>query len=190
MSLLEQSQLHRLTSAINLENFNCTNSDLNEFLKKDALPYQEELLGVTYLFVLNKKPNDILCFFTISNDGLKLAPVSNSTQKKIKKKFPRVKHRMDYPSVKIGRLGVDEKYNGSGLGSDLLDFIKDWFTDGQNKTGCRFLLVDAYNTPRVLAFYQKNNFDFLMTEESEALLYNKKISELKTRLMFFDLKSF
>jgi GNAT superfamily N-acetyltransferase len=96
---------------------------------------------------------------------------------------------MDYPSVKIGRLGVDKKYDGSGLGSDLLDFIKDWFIDGQNKTGCRFILVDAYNIPRVLSFYQKNKFEFLMDEEREAKYSKKKVSELKTRLMFFDLKN-
>ena len=189
MSLLDQAKLFRLSPEINLEQFSCTNDDLNDFLKNDAIPFQQELLGVTYLFTLKEKPHDILSFFTISNDGLKLDPVSNSTQKKIKKKFPRVKHRMDYPSVKIGRLGVDKKYDGSGLGSDLLDFIKDWFIDGQNKTGCRFILVDAYNIPRVLSFFQKNKFEFLMDEEREAKYSKKKVSELKTRLMFFDLKN-
>ena len=87
MSLLDQAKLFRLSPEINLEQFSCTNDDLNDFLKNDAIPFQQELLGVTYLFILKEKPHDILSFFTISNDGLKLDPVSNSTQKKIKKKF-------------------------------------------------------------------------------------------------------
>lgn len=49
-----------------------------------------------------------------------------------------------------------------------------------NKTGCRFIVVDAYNKPEVIGFYSKNAFDFLTLENEND----------KTRLMFFDLFSF
>lgn len=65
------------------------------------------------------------------------------------------------------------------LGTALLDFIKVWFTQG-NKTGCRFIIVDAYNKAHIIQFYQKNGFQFLIEEDSSD----------ETRLMFFDLITF
>lgn len=59
-----------------------------------------------------------------------------------------------------------------------MSFIKIWFTD-DNKTGCRFIIVDAYNNEETIHFYQKNNFAFL--------LKNDELDE--TRLMIFDLKN-
>jgi len=83
------------------------------------------------------------------------------------------------PAAKIGRLAVCERMIGNGLGTDLLDFMKGWFTKG-NKTGCRFLVVDAYSSPKVINFYKRNDFDFLSNEDEKE----------KTRLMYFDLKRF
>ena len=87
--------------------------------------------------------------------------------------------------MKIGRLGVDLKCKG--IGSPLMDFIKGWFSSN-NKTGCRFLLVDAYNELDVLKYYQKNGFQFLLEEEDEIQKdKHGNPKPLKTRLMFFDL---
>ena len=61
-----------------------------------------------------------------------------------------------YPAVLIGRLGINVDFRHQGIGSELLDFIKSWFIDEENKTGCRFLIVDAYNCMVPLGFYQKN----------------------------------
>jgi len=88
--------------------------------------------------------------------------------------MPNRKRRKEYPAVKIGRLGVNTQHRG--VGSEIIFFIKNWFTT-ENKTGCRFVLVDAYNRPELLRFYQKNDFMFL----------TEKDKEKKTRLMYFDL---
>lgn len=53
--------------------------------------------------------------------------------------------RKTYPSVKIGRLAVSKDYDNKGVGRAILDFIKHAFTNG-NRTGCRFITVDAYAT--------------------------------------------
>ena len=83
------------------------------------------------------------------------------------------------PAVKVGRLGVASSRQKEGYGTQALDFLKLWFTRN-NKTGCRFLLVDAYNTDKVLNFYGKNKFEFLTTEDKDT----------DTRLMYFDLIEF
>ena len=94
-----------------------------------------------------------------------------------------------YPSVLIGRLGVNKEFENLGYGSAVISFIKMWFLS-ENKTGCRFIIVDAYNNERTLHFYQKNDFEFLIEDEVNEAKYmdiGRNNLPLRTRLMFFDL---
>ena len=83
------------------------------------------------------------------------------------------------------------EFGGMGIGSETLDFIKGWFSSRDNKTGCRFVIVDAVNEPRVVSFYEKNGFYPLFSSEEQEFLYTggKKGDpvSLSTRLMYFDL---
>jgi tRNA(Met) C34 N-acetyltransferase TmcA len=96
-----------------------------------------------------------------------------------------------YPGVLIGRLGVSSEFAGQGIGSEALDFVKGWFYSSSNKTGCRFVIVDAVNEPQVLSFYEKNAFRPLFPTEEQEFAYTtgKKDTPviLNTRLMYFDL---
>ena len=84
------------------------------------------------------------------------------------------------------------EYRGSGLriGSQIIEFVKDWFRSSENKTGCRFIVVDAYNNPRTSSFYEKNGFRPLYKTEQEEREFLELTAEdrLETRFMFFDLK--
>lgn len=53
-----------------------------------------------------------------------------------------------------------------------MTFIKDWFRHEDNKTGCRFIVVDAYNEERVLKYYDKNGFLPLYKTEGEFYQFN------------------
>ena len=101
----------------------------------------------------------------------------------------RPKRDLNYPAVLIGRLGINIHYQNRHIGSSLLDFIKAWFTDNKNKTACRYLVVDAYNTEKTLLFYQKNGFDFIFGCEEQEKKYRKidSTEKLSTRLLYFDL---
>jgi hypothetical protein len=70
-----------------------------------------------------------------------------------------------------------------------MDFIKSWFIDPENKTGCRFVVVDSYNEDIPLAYYQRNSFEFLFSspEQEKAYMGLPEDYALKTRLMYFDL---
>ena len=89
----------------------------------------------------------------------------------------------------IGRLGISQDFQSKHLGSEVLSFIKAWFVDPLNKTGCRFLLVDSYNKDRNLKLYQNNEFKFLFsTEEQEREFRGLGPDKpLNSRLMYFDL---
>lgn len=90
-----------------------------------------------------------------------------------------------------------------------MDFIKAWFIDPLNKTGCRYIIVDAVNHEKVIDYYNNNGFNFIFSSDQEEIKYmthsadkisfwrkmqysifpHKNPNNIfrKTRLMFFDL---
>lgn len=176
---------------IDLKSFDCKNNDLNEFFKQDAIKYSKDLLGKTYAFVLDKNKETVVCMFTVSNDSLKADDLPNSRKRNVNKEIARSKQRKSYPAVLIGRLGVASTFSGSGIGTQLMDFIKAWFIDPLNKTGCRFLVVDAYNEDNAINYYLKNDFEFLFSSEKQEKDYigKEETEKLSTRMMYFDLLS-
>jgi GNAT superfamily N-acetyltransferase len=150
--------------------FDCGDPDLNEFFLKDAIPHKRELIGVTYFFY-DEAAKTAIAFFTVMNDAIRTDGFKDD--------LPSGKRYTFYPSVKIGRFGVNKKYHRTGIGTQLMDFIKHFFTL-ENKTGCRFLTLDAYNKDTVLTFYQKCGFTF----------YTEKDQHKATRTMKYDLKPY
>ena len=178
---------------LDLGSFDCDHDDLNDFFKNDALPYQDHMMGKTHAFVLSNSPSKIVCAFTVANDVLRLSDKSKSVRKAAKASIAAPKQRWpEYPAVKIGRLGVHIDYARHGVGSQLMDFIKSWFSNTQNKTGCRFITVDAYNIDRAKNYYLKNGFDYLFTTDELEIEYINKVkrgttTNLDTKYMYFDL---
>ncbi|MCM1356774.1 MAG: GNAT family N-acetyltransferase [Staphylococcus sp.] len=172
--------------------FSCDDADLDDFFLNEALLYNAEFLGKTYVWVDALDPKSILGMVTLANDSVKAKYISSSAKNRVQRGVANAKRGMNYPAVLIGRLGVSINYRDKGLniGSQILDFIKDWFRSDENKTRCRFIVVDAYNNERTLRFYEKNGFKPLYRTEQEerdflALNHDKP---LETRFMFFDLK--
>lgn len=75
------------------------------------------------------------------------------------------------------------------IGDQLVDFIKAWFVDNNNKTGCRFIVVDSYNDEKPLNYYNRNGFNFVFSSEEQEKEHLKLSSDslIKTRLLYFDL---
>jgi GNAT superfamily N-acetyltransferase len=170
-----------------ISDFDCGNADLNEFFNCDAILYREQMLSET-CFYRHKKSGKIVCAFSFSASGIKTADLPGSRRKKIKELVPREKSLKAYPGILIGRLGVATEFYGQGAGSQLIELIKN-FCLTQFPTFVRFLLVDAYNDPAVIGFYQKNKFmPVFSTEEQEKETYRQSPNELlQTRYMFYDM---
>lgn len=169
--------------------FDCGHPDLNDFFANDCIAYSKELLGKSYCFRLDDDPSIITCAFTVSNDSIKVNYLPNSRKKKLVKAIPRPKQFRSYPAVLIGRLGVNQDFKRVGIGKELMNFIKSWFIDFNNKTGCRFIVVDAYNEANPIKYYRDNDFEFLFSTEEQEKEYMGLLHDepLKTRLMYFDL---
>lgn len=172
--------------------FSCCDNDLDEFFAKDALLYDVELLGKTYAWVDASDPTQILGLITLANDSIKAHTIASPARNRLQRSVSNAKRGLNFPAVLIGRLGVAARCQGKGMniGSQIIDYIKDWFRSSDNKTGCRFIVVDAYNNDRTLRFYERNGFKTLYKTEQEErdFLRLNSTDSLETRFMFFDLK--
>ena len=158
-----------------VKSFNCGDDDLNDFLLNRSNSFRKALLAVTYVFE-NIESKEIIGYFSLANDRVSLTDFENKTEfnRFRRNRFVNGKRMKSYPSVKICRLGINKDFHGKGIGSMLLNFIKSYFLE-ENKTGCRFITVDAYND--AIPFYQNNDFQHLKKEESDTV----------TRLLYYDL---
>lgn len=150
--MIEQFTFQRIELDSELKPFDCGDNDLNDFFCNDAINYLRHLLAVTYVF---ENDNKTIAFFSVLNDRISREEIDKKICNRIERKIPRKKHFKSYPAVKIGRFGVHSEYHRKRIGTEVIDFIKAFFTQ-RNKTGCRFITVDAYNTSLAIGFYTKN----------------------------------
>ena len=180
--------------------FTCGDADMDDFFHNDAMDYATFMMGRSYCFRLKENSRKIVCVFTVSNDSIRIYDLPRSRRDYMLKITHHQKRLNRYPGILVGRIGVNSEFARKGVGSEVLDFVKEWFADEANKSGCRFVIVDAVNTPEVLSFYQKNDFKFLFTTEAQEDIYTnppkteeEKASRLKnpahlnTRIMYYDL---
>ena len=156
--------------------FDCGDEDLNDFVTNEAGAYRQAMLAVTYVVV--DKQQQVAAYFSLANDRISLTDFnSNSEFNRFRKhRFVHEKRLKSYPAVKLCRFGANVSCRGTGMGSFLLDFIKTLFA-ANNKTGCRFITVDAYKD--AVPFYEKNGF----------LPLTRKDENAHTKLMYYDLAS-
>jgi hypothetical protein len=169
----------QLNSNVVLDDFECGEADITNFLKEDALQYQMERMANTYLFLDSE--DVVVAYFSISNDCLvdsgEDRGYTNTIFNRLHRKssIPNAKRIRQYPAIKVGRLRVAEKYHKTGIAYQLMDFIKG-FSILDHKPACKFLLLDAINKEKQTKYYKNNNFDFLLDDKED-----------KTRIMYFNL---
>lgn len=158
-----------------IDAFTCGDEDLDDFILNDAPLYREALLAVTYIIERNSD-KEIVGYFSLANDriAIKDFPSNNEFNRFRRHRFVNEKRLTNYPSVKLCRFALSSSVKGKHIGSILLDFMKRYFVS-DNKTGCRFMTVDAYRSAE--SFYLKNGFLYLSGADEDR----------PTRLMFYDL---
>ena len=164
----------RLTPEYELTDFDCGDSNLNEFLFEDAKPSQELRIANTFILEDNGR---IAAYFCLLNDKISKDEIIGSRWKKIKSSFPKDKQFRSYPTIKIGRFAVSLDYRGKNIGTWLMDALKDQINMEHGYSAFRYITVDAYLS--AVPFYEKNGFVHL----------TKKDEDEHTRLMFFDMKT-
>ena len=170
-------QVRRLNIGDSVSEFDCSDEDLNDFILNEACLYRNALLSVTYV-VEDKETHDVLAYFSLANDKISISDFESKTEfnRFRKHKFVNEKRLRSYPAIKIGRLAISRRAQHQSIGTYLLEFIEDYFII-DNKSGCRFVTVDAY--VNAIPFYIKNNYQFLNNDDEDK----------RTRVMYFDLAS-
>ena len=167
----------RLDPTNAVKSFDCGDGDLNDFILNHAAAFQKYLIAVTYACVDVDDASKVYAYCSLANDKVAITDFKDKAEfNRFRKKrgFPNEKRLKSYPAVKLCRLGVDETVKGQQIGTTVLDYIK-WMFVFENKTGCRFLTVDAYL--KAVPFYEKNGFRFMNAEDNDP----------HTRLMYYDL---
>ena len=144
--------------------FSCgTSKDMDDFIQKEALIFQEQCLGITYVFNYESK---LIGFATLCMGHL--------NKQKIGSKDRLPKHIGSYPSLLIGALAVSKSYQGNDIGTFICDYCFDKAVKLSQILGCRFLVVDAIKS--AVDFYIKYGFILAPKQEKE-----------KQKLMFLDI---
>jgi GNAT superfamily N-acetyltransferase len=149
---LEQLQLHTADhSKFDPSAFDCGHADLNEFIKADCPGQIEKRLSVTKVALYN---GAIVGYITLLADSITLHPDEQEgfTFKQV-------------PALKIGRLGIEQKYQNQRIGTALMKYavgVAFRMNDGLG-VGCRFLTVDS--DPKAIKFYTR--LGFLMSQHRD-----------------------
>jgi predicted GNAT family N-acyltransferase len=96
------------------------------------------------------------------------------------------------PSVKIGRLALNKKFTGKGLGTHILRNILANLKEMSNtKVGFRFIIVEGY--AKALNFYvSRNGFKSLKKDDEKInnIEFISKRDPTKRFYLYFDLNRF
>ena len=152
---IEKLSLARLAKFHDVSDFDCTSKeeckDLNEFLKNDALKYQERGFAVTYICTYQEQ---IIGFITLCSDSVRIAP-------KEKEKYFDGIQLTEVPAIKIARLGVHKDFQRMGVGRYLVLRALITARDIKNRIVIRVITVEA---KRDSVDYYKEKLGFLPLE--------------------------
>ena len=152
----------------NRENFSCGNEQLDRYFKLTASQDRKRNLAVPYV-VIDRENSQIIGYYTLSMTSIDLGELPNSIAKKLPK----------YPLIGvtlIGRLAIDENYQGMGWGKLLvMDALYKSF-EASKQVASFAVVVDAIDEQAV-KFYQR--FDFQTFPEQPLKLFRtmKNIAE-------------
>ena len=129
--------IRRLEEHDEVENFDCGDDALNNYLKRHAWNNQEKSsIGVSYVAVDEGAPQIVLGYFTLA--------MASVPREAFPKKYVRGLPCYDLPLILLARLAVDRRFAGRGLGHALISEALRISLRVADEVGCRCIITDAY----------------------------------------------
>lgn len=158
-----------LTPGDKFVTFDCGEPSLNEWLRSRAL--KNETTGASRTFVtVEAASGDVAGYYCLSASSLAL----EDSPGRVKRNMP-----SPIPIILIGRLAVDQRFKGRGLGASLLQDAVLKGVEASRILGARAFVVDALNDDAE-RFYRKFGFElmppaakramFLLVSDAEATI--------------------
>ena len=152
-------QVQALTGSHDRPGFDCGRSQLNDWLRQVARQHQDKGLSKTFVATREEDTTHICGYYALTLAELESCHLPDAWRKK----FPR-----RIPGVRLGRLAVDLKHQGKGLGQLLLVDILVRAKRIYQEAGGIGLFVDAIDD-RAASFYRR--FGFEPTPDQPLLLF-------------------
>lgn len=155
-----------LSPADNRANFDCGGLSLNEWLTTRAV--KNEATGASRTFVsIDTGSNEVAGYYCLSASSLlpEVAPGG------VRRNMPN-----PIPVILIGRLAVDERHKGQGLGASLLQHALLKGIEASRIVGARAFIVDALNDTAE-SFYRKFGFASMPPASKRAMYLLVKDAE-------------
>jgi len=129
--------IRRLQEDDEVENFDCGDGALNNYLKRHAWNNQQKSsIGVSYAAVEEGAPRTVLGYFTLA-----MASVPRDA---FPKRYVRGLPPYALPLILLARLAVDRRFAGRGLGHALISEALRISLRVAGEVGCRCIVKDAY----------------------------------------------
>ena len=138
-----------LTGNHDRQGFDCGRQELNDWLRKIARQHQDKGLSKTFVAIREDAPDRIHGYYALTLAELENRHLPESWRKKLPRRIP---------GVRLGRLAVDQRHHGKGLGELLL---VDALTRAQRvytEAGGIDLFVDAIDE-QVASYYRRFGFE-------------------------------
>ena len=129
--------IRRLEEHDEVENFDCGDDALNNYLRRHAWTNQQKSsIGVSYVALDEDAPRTVLGYFTLAMAGV--------PRNAFPKKYVRGLPPYDLPLILLARLAVDRRFAGRGLGHALISEALRISLRVSDEVGCRCVITDAY----------------------------------------------
>lgn len=135
------------------DGFDCGNDALNELLRRRAGQQQRVGFGKTYV-MLAENGLDVVGFVTVSVGQVEARAMPMNLR------LP----RHPAPMMRIGRLAVDKREQGKGIGQDLLAFALHLALEFAERVGLYAVVVDAKDAQGA-EYYRRLHFEPTLDDE-------------------------
>jgi GNAT superfamily N-acetyltransferase len=148
--------------------FSCGDKALDDYLKTQAS--QDVKKRVAAVFILENAEGGIAGYYALSSTAVLLKDLPEDISQKLPK-YPLV------PATLLGRLAVDSRHRGQGLGEFLLMDALRKALENSCEIGSAAVIVDAKNS-HAKRFYQKYDFIELPDQPFRLFLPMRTIERL------------
>ncbi len=139
------ARIELLDSQHNRADFDCGDTALTEFLRRHAGQQHRRGIGKTYVAL--DQEGAVQGFVTVSAGSVVVGNFPANL------KLP----RYPVPILRVGRLAVDLRHRGTGIGLDLLSFALRLAMEVSAKIGLYAVVVEAKND-KAAEFYRRHGF--------------------------------